>query len=223
MKKTKYIRNILISANLLISTFVFAQQKAIQYDKDFVFRDGIYITLEDFKNNNPIPTSQIVSKSNKNDRDFLKRVLENSTIQFIDNSGNQQEIKTNTIWGYCSNGAVYINHGTDFNRIVVIGGLCHFVATIATKVANDPFAYGYGYGGFGYNPTPRYVYSTEQFILDFQSGKIIGFNADNMEILLQRDQALYNDFKKLKRKQKRDAVFLYLRKYNEKHPIFFPE
>ena len=89
MKKTKYIRNILISANLLISTFVFAQQKAIQYDKDFVFRDGIYITLEDFKNNNPIPTSQIVSKSNKNDRDFLKRVLENSTIQFIDNSGNQ--------------------------------------------------------------------------------------------------------------------------------------
>jgi hypothetical protein len=34
---------------------------------------------------------------------------------------------------------------------------------------------------------------------------------------------LYNEFIALKKKQKRDSIFLYLRKYNEKHPIYFPE
>src|ERR1035438_7781657 len=121
MKKIKGILLVLLSANLLISTFVFAQQKAVQYDKDFVFKDGVYVSLWDFKNNNPIPTSQIISKSNKNDRDYLKRVLENSSFQYVDSVGNEHEIKTNNIWGYCSNGTVYINHGTDFNRMVVIG------------------------------------------------------------------------------------------------------
>jgi hypothetical protein len=226
MKKNKYILLFIItSANLLIGTFAFAQQKSVQYDKDFVFKDGVYITLLDFKNNDPIPTSKIIFKSNKGDRDYLKLALANATIKYTDSTGKEQEMKTDNLWGYCSNGTVYINHGTDFNRMVVIGSLCHFVATIATRMSNDPFGYGYGYGygGFGYSPSPRYVYSTQQFILDFESGKIIDFNMDNMEILLQRDEVLHKEFVALKRKQKRDSIFLYLRKFNEKHPIYFPE
>jgi len=215
---------ILTSANLLIGTFVFAQQKSIQYDKDFVFKDGVYLSIMDFKFNNPIPTSKIIFKSNKGDRDYLKLALADPTFIYIDGSGKEKEMKTDSLWGYCSNGTIYINHGTEFNRMVVIGSFCHFVATIATRINNDPFSSGYGYGGFGYNnPYPRYVYSTQQFILDLEFGKIIDFNVDNMEILLRRDEALHAAFVALKRKQKRDSVFLYLRKYNEKHPIYFPE
>jgi hypothetical protein len=106
--------------------------------------------------------------------------------------------------------------------MVVIGSLSHFVATIAQKTANDPFGYGYN-NGLGYNPYPRYVYSTQQFILDFESGNIYDFDVEHMEVLLQRDQNLLKEFDALKRKQKRDSIFLYLRKYNEKHPIYFPE
>ena len=202
---------------------VIAQQRIIQYDRDFVFKDGVYLSLYQFKNNNPIPTSKVIFKSNKDDRDYLKIVLSNSSFQYVDSTGRQQEAKTGEIWGYCSNGTIYINYGISFSRMVIIGSLCHFVATVATKVSSDPLGYGYGSGGVGYSPYPRYVYSTQQFILDFESGRIIDFNADNMEVILQRDEALHADFIVLKRKQKRDSVFLYLRKFNDKHPIYFPE
>ena len=203
------------------SFFLFAQNKIVQYDKDFVFKDGVYLTVQEFKKNNPISVSKVMFPSNKGDRSYLKLALANNTFKYFNNSDKEQEVKTDSIWGYCSNGTVYINHGTDFNRMVVTGSLCHFVASIATQVSNDPFGYGYGYGYN--NPYPRYVYVTQQFILDFESEKIIEFNADNMEILLQRDETLYTGFTALKRKQKRDSIFLYLRKYNEKHPVNFPQ
>lgn len=198
-------------------------QKSIQYDRDFVFKDGVYVTLMDFKNNTPIPTSKIIFRSNRSDKDYLKLALANSTFKYIDSTDKEQEMKTDNLWGYCFNGTIYINHGTDFNRMVVIGSFCHFAATIADKIPNDPFGYGYGNGNFSYNPYPRYIYSTQQFILDFESGRVFEFNADNMEMLLQRDKTLHAEFVILKRKQKRDSVFLYLRKFNEKHPIYFPE
>ncbi len=211
----------------LIPGSALAQQKIIEYDKDFTFREGVYFSFFDFKNNHPVPTSKILFKSNKDDRDFLKLALNNSTFHYLDSIGKEEEIKTNSIWGYCSNGTIYINHGTDFNRMVVIGSFSHFVATIAIRTSADPFGYGHGYGydngGIGMNPYPQYAYSTQQFILDFSSGHVLDFTVSNMEFLLQQDDALYKEFMALKKRQKRDSIFMYLRRYNTKHPIYFPE
>jgi hypothetical protein len=212
----------LIPLYFCFSLSLCAQQKAVEYTRDFEFKEGVYLSFINFKENNPIPRSKIIFRSNGDDKDFLKYVLDNSTLKYIDSTGKEQDVQTNSIWGYCSNGAVYIYHGTDFNRMVVIGSLCHFVATIAVRTASDPYGYGYN-NGFGYNPYPRYVYSTQQFILDFESGNILDFDVERMEEILQRDKGLYEQFELLKKKQKRDSIFLYLRKYNEKHPIYFPE
>jgi hypothetical protein len=43
-----------------------------------------------------------------------------------------------------------------------------------------------------------------------------------MEYILQRDPALFAEYSALKKKQKRDQMFIYLRKYNDKHPLLFP-
>jgi len=204
---------------LIFSEVAFSQQKVIQYDKDFVFKDGIYLSIFDFKKNNPIPTSRIVFSSNKGDKDFLKYVTEKNTLDYLDEEGKTQEVKMASVWGYCSSGSVYINHGTGFNRVTIIGSFSHFLSTIAVQTGYDPFYYTNPFG----SPYPRYTYVTEQFILDFDSGKIVEFNVNNMEALLQKDEALYKDFMQLKKRQKRDGIFLYLRKYNEKHPVFFPE
>ncbi len=198
---------------------LFCQEKAVQYTKDFEFKEGIYLSYYGFQKNHPVPPSSIIFNSNKGDKDFLKYVLDKNTFTFIDSSGKQQEVKTNSAWGYCSNGAVYINHGTDFNRVTIIGSFSHFIATVPMKVGvNDPFMYNDPF----YNQ-PQYTYVSNQYVLDFETGRVLEFNVDNMEILLKRDDALYNEFSALKKKQKRDSIFLYLRKYNEKHPIYFPE
>ncbi len=198
---------------------LFAQQKKIQYDRDFVFREGVYLTFLDFVNNNPIPVSKIVFNSNKGDKDFLKYALDKPTFNYIDGLGKEVEYKTDEAWGYCSNSVIYINYGTDFNRVTIIGSICHFVATIPTRVGvSDPFYYNQPFGN-----REQYTYVTEQLIIDMESGKVLQFNVGNMEALLSRDEALSKEFAALKKKQKRDSIFIYLRKYNEKHPVFFPE
>ncbi|MBI4930701.1 MAG: hypothetical protein HY841_08065 [Bacteroidetes bacterium] len=198
---------------------LFAQQKAVQYDKDFVFKEGIYLSFFNFKNNSPVPSSKIIFSSNKNDKDFLKYVLDKTTFTYIDSLGKEQEVKTDNAWGYSSNGNVYINHGTDFNRVNIIGSICHFVATVPVRVGmSDPF---YNNDPF-YNPQ-QFTYVSNQYVIDFDSGKVLEFDVDNMEMFLQKDDALYKEFSALKKKQKRNSIFLYLRKFNEKHPVYFPE
>jgi len=198
---------------------LFAQQKAIQYTKDFEFKNGIYISFLDFKNNNPLPASQLISDYNKNSREFFDKVLSKSTFSYIDSAGKEQTLKTDEIWGYCANGIIYINHGTDFNRVTIIGSIFHFVATIPMKVGmSDPLNYNDPF----YNPQ-QYTYISEQFVLDYETGKVLEFNVSNMEALISRDEMLYKEFTAFKKKKKRNSIFLYLRKYNEKYPIYFPE
>ena len=211
---------LLLIVHCLLSTVsCIAQQKTVQYTKDFEFRNGIYLSFLDFKNNNPIPSSKIVSDYNKNSHEFFDKVLSKNTFTCVDGFGKEQTLNTNEMWGYCQSGLIYIHHGTDFNRVTIIGSICHFVATVPMKVGiSDPFYYDQPFG------TPQqYIYVSEQFILDFESGKVLSFNVDNMEGILQRDETLYKEFTALKKKKKRDMIFVYLRKYNEKHPIYFPE
>ncbi len=209
----------LIPLYLYTSIPLHAQQKTVQYTKDFTFSNGIYISFSDFKNNTPIIATKIISDYNKTSRDFFQQLLSKNTFAYTDSLGKEQSQKSNDIWGYCQNGTVYINHGTDFNRVTIIGSICHFVASVQRQIGvsdpfmnNDPF----------YNPQ-RFVYSTEQLVLDFETGKILDFNVSTMDGLLSRDVELSKEFSALKKKQKRDSIFLYLRKYNEKHPIYFPE
>lgn len=198
---------------------LFAQQKTVQYTKDFEFSNGIYLSFYQFKNNNPLIASKIISDYNKSDRDFFDKVLSKNNITYIDSLGKEQTFKSNDIWGYCQNGIVHINHGTDHNRITIIGSICHFVATTQRQVGvADPFSYNDPF----YNPQ-QYAYVSQQFVLDYETGKVLDFNVSNMEALLSRDVELFAQFTALKKKQKRDSIFLYLRKYNEKHPIYFPE
>jgi hypothetical protein len=199
---------------------VFSQDKIVQYSKDFDFKNGIYLSISDFKNNNPVIASKIISDYDRTARDFFNQVLSKSNFSYKDSSGKEQTVKSNSIWGFCQNGAVYINYGTEYARVTIIGSLCHFVATVQRQIGGmyDPFYYNDPF----YNPH-RYVYSSEQFVLDYETGKVVSFDVNNMEALLSRDEELYKQFSALKKRQKRDGIFLYLRKYNERHPVFFPE
>jgi hypothetical protein len=223
MKKKRSFFYLLVAffvSNYFLSLSLFAQQKSIQYSRDFEFREGVYSSISNFKNNSPIIRSKIIFNSNKDDKDFLKYVLDKSTITYVDSVGMEQQIKIDKVWGYCSNGTVFVNFGTGFNRVTIIGSLCHFVAVMPTPVGvNDPFNPYQPYG----SALPRYIYVTNQYFLDFGSGNISVFDVEHMEIILQRDETLYKAFTALKKKQKRDSIFLYLRKYNEKHLIYFPE
>ena len=86
--------------------------------------------------------------------------------------------------------------------------------------------FGPSFGGMGYSyrMRPMGSESTEirQLILDFDNGKAYDYTLENLEILMMKDQDLYTEFSSLSKRKQKQLKFVYLRKYNDKHPLYFP-
>jgi hypothetical protein len=212
----------------------------VKYTPEFRFKDGIYLNFDQVKLNSPIPKAKLLTSIDYNDREFFKKILEMDKIYFYDNMGVRQEIAKNTIWGYSRNGVLYVQIQTNFNRITFVGSICHFVADITTydsRSYNSPYGYydpyysPYGYGSY-YNPYDPY-YSPyrqsnmgrnelKQYLIDFESGKVLEFDVENTELLLMKDNQLYEEYVQLSRKKKKELMFVYVRKFDEKNPLYIP-
>ncbi len=211
-------RLLFLSVILFCSFFGNAQTQLVAYSKDFEFKEGIYIDSRDFLENKPVPKTKIISDMNHEDFDFMHQVTSQKSIEYLDASGIKQTIESNKLFGYSKNNGVYIYHGNDFYRISLIGTLCHYTATVITY--SPGMGMGFGYGGMG--TTSTVTRELRQFIFDTRAGKVVDFTVDNMEYILESDPELHTAFMALKKRKKRDAVFLYLRKYNQRHPLYFP-
>jgi hypothetical protein len=220
------------------------QAGLVKYTPDFRFKDGIYVNFDQVKSNNPIPKAKLLTSTDYNDREFFKKLLESNKLYYYDGMGIRQEIATNSIWGYSRNGVLYIQIQESFTRITFMGSICHFVADITTYDSRyynspyggyyDPYSYysPYGYGNY-YNPYNSY-YSPyarnnmaknelRQYLIDFETGKILEFNLESTELLLMKDAKLYEEYMQLPRKKKKDLMFVYIRKFNENNPLYIPE
>lgn len=198
-----------------ISLLCSAQNDSVAYSRDYEFKEGIYLTADQFQKNNPIPKSVIVSSYPKTESDFLTQMFSQKYIVFKDSLGKEQKIDAATVFGYCQNRSVYINFDKEFNRLNVIGRLCHFTATVTTNNGyRDPMDANYAI-----NTSANEL---RQFIFDTRTNKVLDFNVKNMEVLLKDDSELYNQFMVLKKREKSDVIFIYLRKYNERHPLYLP-
>jgi hypothetical protein len=238
-----FLTIIIIISGALIQP-LWGQEKAgmVKYSPDFRFNDGIYLNFDQVKLNKPIPKAKLLTSVDYNDREFFKKVLEMDKIYFYDNIGVRQEIEKNTIWGYARNGVLYIQIQDNFNRITFVGSICHFVADVTTYDSRNSSPYGYydpyyspyGYGsyyspyGSYYSPYSPYRQSNmsrnelKQYLIDFESGKVMEFDIENTELLLMKDNALYDEYVKLPRKKKKDLMFVYIRKFNDKNPLYIP-
>jgi hypothetical protein len=211
----------------------------VKYTPDFKFNDGIYLEFDQVKMNNPIPKAKLLTSVDYNDREFFKKIFEGDKVYFYDNMGIRQEIAKNSIWGYSRNGVLYVQIQENFNRITFVGSICHFVADVTSYDSRsygspyyyDPYYSPYGYSNY-YSPYNPY-YSPyrqsglqrselKQYLIDFESGKILEFDVDNTELLLMKDSQLYDEYVQLSKRKKKDLMFVYIRKFNEKNPLYVP-
>jgi len=196
-----------------------AAVKKIKYSNDFRFEDGLYLKFENFKTNSPVMKTRIVSTSDYSVPDFFDKAFENNKIQVFDDIGSIQEIKKSDVWGYCNNGVIFIYWNNEFNRINLIGALCHFMADVT--IINRPYdPYNYSSSYYNYNQPNPTSSETRQYILNFETGQVLDYEAKSIEISLMSDPELYDEFNKLSKKKKKQMVFFYMRKFNERHPVF---
>lgn len=133
----KYILFLLLLCSGVVS---FAQEEdyfqpkgkadSVAYTKDFEFTEGVYLTIDQFKKNSPIPKSAIISDCPKSEIDFLSKELFQKYLVYKDSIGNEHKVETSNIWGYCKNRVIYVNGNIEYThfflKIGVIGKLCYF-------------------------------------------------------------------------------------------------
>ena len=206
---------------LFLTGTLFAQTDSVVYSRELKLKEGVYLNYESFKKNKPIPKAKIISVYDKSKIDFLESVVTKDKIIYMDDAGIERAVKTDDVWGYYENSSVrinfvYNNYSSGFQKVQVIGSICHFTASVQFY-ANDPM------DGGGFSGSSRYYKEIKQFVIDFPTGKIFEFGVASMEVLLKKDEALYKEFFGLPKRKKRDLIFFYLRKFNEKYPVYFPK
>jgi hypothetical protein len=198
----------------------------IRYTPEFKFREGIFLNHSQVRNNTPIPKSRILTNVDYDDRDFYVKVLEQKELLFYDMLGMKQQVKSGQVWGFSRNGVLFVSLDDNFHRITIVGRICHFVATVTTydnryydPYYYNPYDYYYRYGGY---PTNNQSSEMRQYLLDFETGKVYDYDVQALEVLLMQDPELHDEYARLKKKKKRQQKFLYLRKFNDRNPLYIP-
>ncbi len=212
----RYILTILFCWPLLI----WAQSdsvRQVKYTPEFKFKDGLYLNITQVRDNSPVPHSRIITSLNYNQADFFDKLLDDDQIAILDDLGGQVPVKVAEIWGYANHGVLFINCQGEFNRLGIVGSVCHFIANVT--VVRDQY-----YNTSYYNPYETYPANAttnemRQYILDFETGNVMDYSTESLKVILMRDPELYDEFNQLRRKKQRQLLFLYVRKYNEKHPL----
>ncbi|MCK5821684.1 MAG: hypothetical protein KAH17_07355 [Bacteroidales bacterium] len=200
----------------------------VKYTPEFRFHDGIFLHFNQVKNNKPIPASLISSNTDPYDMNFFKNLVEEKNIVYFDAFGSQNEVSTDNIWGFAQDGKLYINYNGEFNRIPIIGRIGHFIADITVYESfNDPYRSDYSsyyYNSYSNRPYNRPSRSKEmrQYIVNFETGQVLDYERAEVKVILMEDPELFDEFSGLRKRKQKDLMFFFIRRYNEKHPLFFP-
>jgi len=214
-----------------LASFLFAQDtlKKVPYSQDYIFKDGIYITFNQFIENNPLPKYKIVSSVPPTSPAYLYEVTQKDTFHYIGDNGYITPYPTKKIWGFSENNTVFIQYLNQFNRIIIIGTIGFFMSqvTVTSTIYNDPYYYSSYYNPYYYYPginLPHEVKNNEikRFLIDFRTGNVIPFSYKNLEVLLSADTELYNEYLSLSKRKRKKMIFLYLRRFNERNPLLLP-
>lgn len=226
---------------LLMPTALLAQQ--VRYTTDFQFRDGLYISFDDFKNNNPIPITHIVSDYDIRNVNYLEQVLQEDSVLFYDNLFEERSMAVADLWGFCQKNRVFIGFGAsssfdnpeffDFYPLVNIGAVSMFTAieTYYRTMSAGPNM-GVGFRDPMLNDNMTVTESQQvQLLLEFKTGKILlgkrgelgNLPVDLVSRLINSDTALLAEFESLSGKEQRQKGVFFLRKFNQRNSIYFPQ
>lgn len=202
-----------------LTSRLYSQSDSVAFSKDFILYEGLYLTYTDLRHNWPISKEKIITKIDKNQLEFYSKLIEDDNIEYIERDGNKATIMAEKVWGFCQNNVVYLNSNKSFFRITVFGAISFFLASVPVTYSSP------GYNVFINGPSGSTTTANEirEYLMDFYTGKRVEFNLENLENMLKKDEEIYKEFMALSRKKKKEQANRYIRKYNQKHPVYFPK
>ena len=212
---------------LAIQLYAFAMttdadsSKALPYQRGFQFEPGIYLTINDWKNNNPIQNEAIISDYDPTMPYFYLQLLHKKWLKYKDAEGKVHQIESEKIFGYSIDNVVYTRHHL---KIAIIGAICHYTSVLYQ--VDDPYFTGLAFSildvSLSNQSGIRKQENYRQFILNFETGQAYRFTERAFKKLIATDVQLYAEYKKFKGRKK-DRRFIFLKKYNDRHPVYFAQ
>lgn len=202
---------ILLSA-LTYGNNLFSQPDSIQYTTSFNFADGIYKSYKEFKENDPSIKEKAVISENPEAQFLIGNFATMEKISYYDSKGISQRLSRTEVWGYSSNGAIYVMLNNNFHRIHKIGRIMHLTESHNTLLYSSSAPVS------AINKPVRLI----QYLIDYKTGEILRYNLENFILLLKTDKELYDEFTAIRSvKKKEEQMFIYLNKFNQRNPIYF--
>lgn len=187
----------------------------ILYDGGFDFREGIYFGFEDFRANRPaVALKDLLSDRGKPTGDLRQS---NGKLFYMDSAGTKQRIELDRTWGFCNRDVVYVRIGDGFSRIGLMGSVAHIVYDNTYRSWGS---YGSAYGAGPYTTTVQ-----EQRLLDMESGDFLPVTGGGIYLAILHDEELVAEFEALPKRERNreETIFRFMRRYNERHPLYFPK
>lgn len=194
----------------------YAQGK-LEYFKEFKLQNGIYLTIDELKNNNPsLPLSAVIDE----DKDYLESSLCMKKLEYVEN-GEIFELNSKDIWGICINGEPYIRHvNSDMNgpltrpcfyKLYSIGTISSYF--IQQREFNNNVWDNMAGNNQPYSSYPKKL-KVQEYAVDMQTGKSYNKKTETRHI----DEIIKQDdfFKDKKIKTKEIGIFI--TNYNKRHP-----
>ncbi len=210
---------------MLFAINISYSQDSLRVSKNFLFKDGIYLSLESFQNNQPdYRWEEVESNLFANPQTFL------ATVDFI-KVNNGDSLILEDIFSLSLSGIPYIyleeapsyKDLTTFVALRVRGKICYFTYADSKSVRFPMSAYNPLNG----KPFRTAVIEREQDVVIekmmlFATGEVTDFNKINLLDWIQDDAGLSKAVAELTPQETKEKLFKCLLIYDDRHEIFVP-
>jgi hypothetical protein len=201
----------------------FSQADSMMLDKDFKFLDGVYLSVEDFKANQPVYLweeieAQVVTSpsSLEAQADYIRKP-------------NGELLTNEEIWGISLNGMPYISlkntnqTGLKFAGLKVRGKLCMFSYETKETEWVEIAAYNPLTGRpFRKGKVSKEVTKENKYILDFVSGAVLPFDRQSLLQFIVDDEKLWRTVEELEEDASDKKLYKCLLIYDDRNPVYLP-
>ena len=190
-----------------------SQNDSLPLNLNFGISDRLYLSYADFRHGRAVKKSEIVSKLDTNQIDFMTKALAESRCQYT-MDGQLTTFESKKIFGYFQNNAFYLAYNDEFYRVPVFGAISYLVAKV--KVLNP----GYYDPRFGYQTASTTTTEMREFLMSLYDGSVQEFTMRRAESLMMTDLVFYEEIKQMGERKRSKQIYSLIRRFNELHPAY---
>jgi hypothetical protein len=230
MKKNLFPKKALACYCILSLICLFAEVKSVKAQNANLpaikFKTGIYLSLEQLINNDPIPVATLMSFSDDCIPKNIKSTLIDYKRDHSEINANMKKARCQRIFffSFADNLVPYYRGSSGqwitFGRISII---TIYTAKVYRGVVHDHYKEYDPMNGWERWPfKDNFVNgpSLDIYLLDLNSWKAIKFNSKKLSSMFKTDPDIYQEFTSLKKHDRKEKALDFIQRYNDRYPIF---